>query len=283
MDEIIKVSELQSAYELTGEENFVINQNNKSNNIFETKKATLNQIKEFLDDAINFAVSKYVPTGTVQIYSGEVKKLDSIDGWLLCNGEQVSKLKYAGLYNIVKDVYTPEGGKPAKNMFFLPNLKGRSIIGFCNYNTPFDPDLMEPDEWLEDELNLGKPIGQYSVRLLKSQLGAHSHDDTKGHKHKIFDFFKVHTRKIKAGHRQAGRRNFEPYNGDPRSHTYPEDKIPDVEGAMLAEKEHDKGKISNIKYYSETQKSKAITFNSGGNLTHNNVQPYIAMNYIIKI
>jgi microcystin-dependent protein len=287
MDEIIKVSELQSAYELTGEENFVINQNNESTKTFETRKATLNQIKEFLNNAINYTVSKYVPVGTVQAFSGKVEKLDDVKGWLLCNGDQVSKINYSSLYDVIKDLYTPEGGKPAKNMFFLPNLKGKTIMGFCNYNAvPYIPDVSSFDVWLGgNKITLGKPIGEYTVKLLKTQLGAHSHTDSKGHTHKIFDFFKLHTNvpKYPTGHRQSGRRNFEPYNGDPRSHTYPEDKPIDVEGAQKAMKEHDKGKTSDLKYYSETLKSKAITFNTGGNLSHNNVQPCLGMNYIIKI
>uniref|UniRef100_UPI0028AFB8C4 phage tail protein n=1 Tax=Massilia oculi TaxID=945844 RepID=UPI0028AFB8C4 len=44
------------------------------------------------------------------------------EGWLLCDGQQVSINQYQALYSLLTNVY---GGDPAKGYFNLPDLRGR--------------------------------------------------------------------------------------------------------------------------------------------------------------
>ena len=62
------------------------------------------------------------PAGVVSAFAGTAAPT----GWLLCDGSQVSQATYAALYAVVgaNAFGTDSGGN-----FFLPDLKGRTVIG----------------------------------------------------------------------------------------------------------------------------------------------------------
>lgn len=62
------------------------------------------------------------PTGSVTAFAGA----NAPNGWLLCDGREVSKIDYAALYAVIGDAY----GVSQYN-FRVPDLRGRSIFGYC--------------------------------------------------------------------------------------------------------------------------------------------------------
>lgn len=101
------------------------------------------------------------PTGAVVATLGAT---EPESGWLLCNGQAVSKTDYADLYAVVGDTY----GSTALT-FNLPDLAGRTMIG-------------------ADSIALKAFGGSNSITLTTAQLPAHSHGiiDT-GHSHGVTD------------------------------------------------------------------------------------------------
>jgi microcystin-dependent protein len=62
------------------------------------------------------------PAGVVSAFAGTAAPT----GWLLCDGSQVSQTTYAALYAVVgANAFGADSG----GNFFLPNLKGRTVIG----------------------------------------------------------------------------------------------------------------------------------------------------------
>ena len=63
-----------------------------------------------------------IPTGTVLPFAG----ITAPEGFLLCNGQEVSRFTYAKLYEVIGDTY---GSGDGATTFDLPNLIGRFIEG----------------------------------------------------------------------------------------------------------------------------------------------------------
>ena len=99
MSDTIKISQLEYATTLTGEEYFIANQEN-IDNLIETKLASINQLIEYFKSNIDNLLNLYTPTGTVHVYPGAIDTITDIPGWLLCDGSEVSRKKYTKLYDV---------------------------------------------------------------------------------------------------------------------------------------------------------------------------------------
>lgn len=67
-------------------------------------------------------VSTLAPTGTVSMFAGA----SAPSFWLMCDGSAVSRTTYATLFGVISTTY---GVGDGSTTFNLPNLRGRSIIG----------------------------------------------------------------------------------------------------------------------------------------------------------
>ena len=105
-------------------------------------------------------VSPSVP-GIVIPFAGTV----SPDGYLLCDGSEVSRSTYALLYAVIGDTY---GAGDGSTTFNLPDLRGRVVIGVAGTHA------------------LGSTGGSETVTLTEDQLPAHVHEVPKhGHENDI--------------------------------------------------------------------------------------------------
>lgn len=69
-----------------------------------------------------------LPSGAVQEFAGA----SAPEGWLMCDGAEVSKTTYAALYAVIADTYgTPVDG----NNFVLPDLRGEFVRGLDDMGT----------------------------------------------------------------------------------------------------------------------------------------------------
>jgi microcystin-dependent protein len=104
----------------------------------------------------NLAVNNnYInPVGVISCYAG----ITTPDGWLLCNGSEVSKNTYNALYSVIGDIY----GTPADpvNNFVLPDLRLKFPLGKSGSNS------------------LGDSSGNSTITLTTDQLPSHTHSGT---------------------------------------------------------------------------------------------------------
>lgn len=63
-----------------------------------------------------------VPSGVVKAFAGSTAP----NGWLLCNGQAVSRSEFAALFAVIGTTY---GGGDKSTTFNVPNLQGKMIIG----------------------------------------------------------------------------------------------------------------------------------------------------------
>jgi microcystin-dependent protein len=253
MDNMIKISELQKAYPIVDDDVFIVNQENRINKVLETRFTTAEEISKFLATSLESMLDKYVPVGSIKLHAGNITQYDKLNGWLLCNGQYVSRTKYKRLYEVIGGLYGPVNAET----FPLPNFIGRVPMGYCGINN--EPiSLSEPNE----KVSLAGIGGAYKHTLKESEIPKHTHLDTIGHTHDYMDLTKF---------------GWWQNDGDTNSATTPKNQ------EVFAEVNRRKQGIRNPKYDEKTTLTKITKLTDvGGDMPHNNIQPYLAINYIIK-
>lgn len=108
--------------------------------------------------------SDTVPVGTLQPYLGLVPP----KGYLVCQGQLVSKITYSKLYEICGDTF----GTSTATHFYLPDLRGKTLAGYDENDTAMN--------------TIGKLLGQKTHihttgnhTLTIAEMPAHTHNDGK--------------------------------------------------------------------------------------------------------
>lgn len=163
-------------------------------------------------------------------------------GWLLCDGSSLLRSSYSDLFTAIGTTYGAADG----THFTLPNLKGKVPVGFNSSETEFD--------------TLGETGGAKTHTLTTAEIASHNHTQD-AHGHGVTDPQHTHSWKSGSGSNAGG--GASPYA------------------------RNDAGFETSA---ANTSSSTGLTVNNatatnqatGGGGSHNNLQPYIALNYIIK-
>jgi microcystin-dependent protein len=221
---------------------------------------TLNELAAALGDDPNFATTitelianklTSVP-GVINQFAGSGSAAPT--GWLFCDGQEISISTYTSLYNALTSNGTtfPYGantngsGGAGSTHFRIPNFKGKVPVGRDSAQTEFDA--------------LGETGGAKTHTLTSAEMPTHTHTQN-SHNH----------------------------TQDPHNHTIDPSSV----HTMLAANWGARYGAPEVPYrqdYGQTifnntatnQAATATNQNTGGGGAHNNLQPYITVNYIIK-
>lgn len=97
--------------------------------------------------------------GSVQAYAG----VSAPAGWILCEGQAISRATYVLLFGVIGTVY---GVGDGSTTFNLPDLRGRTIIGTGDGGAGFT------------DRALGDAIGAETHQLTEDELPRHNHGGT---------------------------------------------------------------------------------------------------------
>ena len=185
-----------------------------------------------------------LPAGVVVDFAGIIPP----GGFLLCFGQAVSRTTYAALFSAIGTTY---GNGDGSSTFNLPDIRGRVIAGLDNMG--------------------GVAAGRMTVQISGSTLGAVAGEEQHvlvvgempSHTHAITD----------TGHTHSGL--FQPHNfGGPSDNV--------SQGGPFNHLWRDDNNGGPIPYSSNNAVTGITLANTGSGTAHNNLQPTIMMNKLIK-
>lgn len=106
-----------------------------------------------------------LPAGTIT----QTARTTAPDGYLLCQGQAVSRTEFASLFSAIGTVYGVGNGSTT---FGIPDMRGRAAVGLSATETEFD--------------SLNEAGGVKSVSLTAAQNGEHTHTQN-AHTHDVSD------------------------------------------------------------------------------------------------
>ena len=207
-----------------------------------------NTLKVFRDTQyiIQTKLAKIIPTGTVLSYITDIAP----NGWLICDGSEVSREIYSKLFNAIGETY---GAGDTETTFNLPNLSGRVVVGAGG------------------SYELGDIGGSETHTLTTSEIPSHTHtgttDSDGSHNHTYQDAVLT-----EAG--GSGANNKMGLNDPDNDNGF----YWRTSGGNIS------SSPSDLNTSTAGAHSHTFTTNStGGGEAHNIMQPYTVVNYIIKI
>lgn len=105
-----------------------------------------------------------VPAGAILPFGGQTNAIPA--GWLLCDGGEVSRTRYAALYAAVSNAWGTGNGTTT---FHIPDLRGQFLRG-VDHGARLDPDAGTRTNRLTGAVQAGVGGVQHAV------LGSHSHE-----------------------------------------------------------------------------------------------------------
>ncbi len=206
-----------------------------------------------------------LPAGTIVQWPGATAPAN----WLICDGAAVSRTTYSSLFASIGVQY---GSGDGSTTFNLPNLKGKVAVGFDGSQTEFN--------------TLGKTGGAKTHTLTEAEMPSHTHTGTTSsngsHTHIVTVGGGAHTHALPLG-QQAGQNANDIAYRSGTSNGY--------DGAFrtgfeAASSSYNSAMGTHTHTTSvSTDGAHTHTFTTGATgsgAAHNNLQPYIVLNYIIK-
>jgi len=117
----------------------------------------------YSDVAYNASV---VPAGMIMAFGGDVAQIPN--GWMLCDGRQLSRSEYANLFNAIGVAW---GIGNNSTTFNIPDMRGVFLRG-VSHNSGNDPDAETRVVLTNNGANSGNKVGSYQSDAIRNITGS---------------------------------------------------------------------------------------------------------------
>jgi microcystin-dependent protein len=194
-----------------------------------------------------------VPVGSVTAYAGSTAP----SGWLLCFGQAVDRTAYAQLFGVISTTY---GTGDGSSTFNLPDLRGRVPAGKDDMGGSAASRLTSTTI-TSGAATLGNSGGAQTHTMTTSEMPSHTHTQN------------AHTHTQDAHSHGPG--------NETHFVTVSTQTVGGIAGSGVYQAPYNKASTT-ANTTATNQNTTATNQNTGGGGAHNNVQPTLILNYIIK-
>jgi microcystin-dependent protein len=251
-----------------------------AHNVVPTGSVTTSQLATPVAEAL-------APTGSIMQYGGTTAP----SGWLLCDGTAYPSSTYPALSAVLGTAYNTSGGQsaPAAGNFRVPILQGRIGVGLDSAQASFNARGNTGGANQHTLTTSEMPSHTHTQDAHNHTQNAHGHSDSgHGHGGAVLTGDAVHGHDIRArylsstiahNHDASGRVSFAGLGTGWVNDTAVTETASIAHGHGLTINASNVGVIPNTASNNPTTATNQFT---GGGSAHNNLQPYIVVNYIIK-
>lgn len=184
--------------------------------------------------------------GVIKMYASS----SAPSGYLLCNGAAVSRATYSALFGVIGETY---GAGDGVTTFNTPNLCGKFPVGYDGGG-----------------YQMGTTGGESTVTLSEANMPTHSHSGTTGTESQTHSHDISHTHGVS----QIAHRTGSGDSGDFAAGSTFQSSAQDVTSGGAS--------TSNSGNASQTHSHTITTDTKGSSTAHQNLPPFLTINYIIK-
>jgi microcystin-dependent protein len=251
-------------------------QHSDANDAIEALEAKVGINSSAVTTSHDYLIKNNTPAGVINMWATTTAPTS----WLLCDGTAVSRTTYAALFAVISTTY---GTGDGSTTFNVPNLKGKVAVGRDSADVSFD--------------SMGETGGAKTHTLSSAEMPVHTHtQNSHNHtqdSHNHSQNSHGHTTDTQGNHNHGGsvgtgeflyrdgayNTGFNSWVGNVYlaitwngGTAYAGSHSHNVNGSTA----------SNIAQTATNIATTATNQNAGSGLSHNNLQPYIVLNYIIK-
>lgn len=202
----------------------------------------------------------FAPIGTLLPYAGA----SSPTNWLLCDGSSISRTTYAELFSAIGTTY---GSGDGSTTFGIPDLRGRTPVGKDNMGGSAASRLTSGGSGV-DGATLGATGGAETHTMTTTEMPSHTHIQN------------AHTHTQNSHNHSQNPHNHYIFSG-PAGGVHPTIQQNGNNGALYGPVQT--VTATNNPTTATNQNTTATNQNTGGGGAHNNVQPVVVTNYIIRV
>lgn len=197
------------------------------------------------------------PVGSIQAYGGATAPF----GWLLCQGQAVSRATYAELFGVIG---TSFGAGDGSTTFNVPDLRDKVLVGVSATDTNINA--------------IGKTYGEKTHTLTTAEMPSHAHG-LNSHTHSIPALTGTAASEGGHSHTLSGKYGIGCDMGNMGVGSGNSYTLSNPFGKSIGGGAHTHSVTTNA---STTGAASGNTETNGSGNAHNNMQPSTAVNYIIK-